>query len=339
MIPILPAADPLASHVQRLQLLDGWRASALTAPALWTEWQHFVVADGSRRLLVNFSLRVEEGRPVGRLLVLGATEAGWQGEVAPHPTTLRPGAVDSFFGPSSLRLGAEGYKIQLSTPAVEGYLHLEPIAAPLFVPGIRLDTQLRFHWLVVPRMVASGQLRVGRERWTLERVPAYHDHNWGRFSTSGNYAWEWGFLMPQAEEDPWSAIFLRVSDRARHRCRVQGLALWRDGTLFSSFRDGEIQTDARGIHLPDRVHLVPEQLSHELQSGGSMPRRFSMRASRGDDVLSLEVQPGALSRLLLPQDNGLTMVSEAASTGRLYGTVRGLSVELNGLGMLEVTDG
>jgi hypothetical protein len=339
LIPLLSAADPLASHVRRLQALDGWRASAQTAPPQWTEWQHVVVVDGSWRLLLNFSLRVEEGKAVTRLLAMATGPGGWSGEVRPEPAVLRPGAVDCYFGASSFRLGPEGYQVELRTPTVEGHLHLEPIAAPFFVPGIRLDQGLRFHWLAVPRLVATGQLRVGGQTRRLHRVPAYHDHNWGRFSTGGNYAWEWGFLMPEAEEDPWSVLFLRVSDRARHRCRVQGMALWRDGGLFSSFRDGEIQTEAQGIWQPERVYLIPEQLAHELGSGGSMPRRFLMHAARGDDVLNLEVQPGALSRLLLPQPDGLTMVNEAAATGKLYGTIRGEPVLWNGAGMLEVTDG
>ncbi|HNC97337.1 MAG TPA: hypothetical protein PKW90_14505, partial [Myxococcota bacterium] len=252
--------------------------------------------------------------------------------------TLRPGTVDCFFGRSSVRLTAEGYRIHLATQHISGELRLEPVSAPLYIPGVRLDAQHRFHWLSVPRMVASGHLRVGGRPWSLERVPAYHDHNWGAFSPRADYSWEWGFALPVQEEEPWSAVFMRVSDRARHRCRVQGLALWRDGRLFASFRDGELQSRAEGIHHPPDLHLLPDALAHTLSSGGSMPRSFHMSASRGQDHLDLEVRPGATSRILLPGGENTAMVSEALASVSLCGTIQERTVNFRGVGMLEVTD-
>jgi len=337
LIHLFPSADPLQSHIRRLQVLDGWRLSQTTSP--YTEWQHFVVLYGTMRLLLNFSLRVETTGTTYRLLALIGNQEGWSGDVIEVPAIIRRGAVDSLFGDSSIRLVGEGYRIHIATPWLHGDLLLEPQSAPLLIPGIRLDDTLKFHWLCVPRLVASGRIWMHGHLQTLERVPAYHDHNWGRFSLLGNFAWEWGFVLPEAEEDPWSAVFLRVSDRARHRCRVQGLALWRDGVLFASFRDGEVSTTTTGVLLPEHLHIVPPILSHRLNSGGSMPRLLSISASRDQDYITLEAKASTLSCILLPHDENISVLREASATIHLHGRLRGRSLNFNGLGMLEVVDG
>ena len=338
MIPWLPAADPLQERIRKLQHLDGWRGAPPRCPPQWTEWQHFVILDGNRGILLNFNLHSDTS-PVTRVLALSTDGHTWRGGVEEVAATLRAGTVDCFFGRSSVRLTAEGYRIHLATQHIEGELHLEPISSPLYIPGIRLDPHHRFHWLSVPRMVASGRLRVGGEPWSFERIPAYHDHNWGSFSPHADYSWEWGFALPVEEEQPWSAVFMRVSDRARHRCRVQGLALWRDGRLFASFRDAELQCRSEGIHHPPHSLVVPEALSHTVSTGGSMPQIFRMSASRGQDHLELELIPGATSRILLPSGENTAMLSEALASVTLCGIIQERTVNFRGIGMLEVTDG
>jgi len=105
LIHLFPSADPLQSHIRRLQVLDGWRLSQTTSP--YTEWQHFVVLYGTMRLLLNFSLRVETTGTTYRLLALIGNQEGWSGDVIEVPAIIRRGAVDSLFGDSSVRLVGE----------------------------------------------------------------------------------------------------------------------------------------------------------------------------------------------------------------------------------------
>lgn len=89
MIPWLPAADPLQERIRKLQHLDGWRGAPPRCPPQWTEWQHFVILDGTRGILLNFNLHAEEPAAT-RVLALSTDGHRWQGGIEAVEATFRP---------------------------------------------------------------------------------------------------------------------------------------------------------------------------------------------------------------------------------------------------------
>jgi hypothetical protein len=114
-------------------------------------------------------------------------------------------SVDVRLGPDSLREIRPGV-YRLKVRGVSGFaLHGSPATvsadlvirrtAPGFVAGpMRLGRGQYVGWTVAaPRAQATGTFRVGSRTVRVKNAPAYHDHNWGRFSLSGGRlaGWDW----------------------------------------------------------------------------------------------------------------------------------------------------
>ena len=102
-------------------------------------------------------------------------------------------------------------------------------------------------WLFVPRLRADGWLRIGGQEHRLEGELAYHDHNWGRFWWGDDFGWTWGTFLSQGPEDPWSLVFLRMTDRRRLRCLSQALYVWHHDEPAAIFRHAAVQTRSHGL--------------------------------------------------------------------------------------------
>ena len=113
--------------------------------------------------------------------------------------------VDVRMGPDSLREVRPGV-YRLKVRGRSGFaLHGRPSdvsadlvirrTAPGFVAGpMRLGGGQYVGWTVAaPRATATGTFRVGGRTVRVKNAPAYHDHNWGRFSLSGGRlaGWDW----------------------------------------------------------------------------------------------------------------------------------------------------
>ena len=113
--------------------------------------------------------------------------------------------VDVRMGPDSLREVRPGV-YRLKVRGRSGFaLHGRPSdvsadlvirrTAPGFVAGpMRLGNGQYVGWTVAaPRATATGTFRVGGRTVRVKDAPAYHDHNWGRFSLSGGRlaGWDW----------------------------------------------------------------------------------------------------------------------------------------------------
>ena len=113
--------------------------------------------------------------------------------------------VDVRMGPDSLREVRPGV-YRLKVRGRSGFaLHGRPSdvsadlvirrTAPGFVAGpMRLGGGQYVGWTVAaPRATATGTFRVGGRTVRVRNAPAYHDHNWGRFSLSGGRlaGWDW----------------------------------------------------------------------------------------------------------------------------------------------------
>lgn len=318
----------------RLERIDAVRHPGRD-PAGFKEWMHFCIYADGAQALVNFSqlYPTPAGPPRSRLTVIARDDA-WQGDVVsiePEAVTVTPGAVDLAFGPHGLRYHDGVYRVWASLPHLGFRIdaRLEPVTHPSLIQNVDVRDGPPINWLVVPRLRAAGTLWVRDRPYPLEGQLAYHDHNWGRFRWGRNFAWEWGYLLPSDPGCPWTAVFVRLSDRALTRVMMQGLFLWRDRNEVRMFRGRELAVTHRGLLRPSKVHKVPAVMAFIDPSGApGIPRELDVRAqSRGDHV-QLRFRGDDVSQVLVPNDDdlGTTVINEVAGELELEGTIRGEAV-------------
>lgn len=172
-----------------------------------TEWWFTGVIDpvSGEAFAASLGTRMASGPPAMAVLSL---PAGAGERTLGH---LRLGArasrqrVDVRMGPDSLRevspgvyrlrvRGRSGFALHGSTSDVSADLVIRR-TAPGFVAGpMSLGGGQYVGWTVAaPRATATGTFRVGGRTVRVKDAPAYHDHNWGRFSLSGGRlaGWDW----------------------------------------------------------------------------------------------------------------------------------------------------
>ncbi len=135
-----------------------------------------------------------------------------------------------------------GYRVLVDLPErdLRGELHLTPASRP-FVVNNQPVGEGRLSWLFVPRLQAHGWFHIDGRDHRLDGEVAYHDHNWGRFRWGDDFGWEWGSVLPASSEDPWSFVFMRMTDRRRLRALSQALYVWRHDEPAAMFRDAAVQ--------------------------------------------------------------------------------------------------
>jgi hypothetical protein len=302
------------------------------APARHKEWLHFCVFAPGLDLLVNFSVVDEADAPpveVGRLTLLVRTGDRWEGEVLTYPADqldARRGEVGLRLGPHAVWLEDGAYRMTVRSARLQLDLRLTPLALPSIVNNVATGDGPPIHWLVLPRNLASGRLRWDGVEHTLRQTPAYHDHNWGHFRWGADFAWEWGYALPQDPEDPWSLVFVRLSDRAHSRTRMQGLFVW-DGTREARvLRGPQLTVTHTGLLRPSQVTKVPPVMGllfPELSTG--VPASLHVHAEDRGDVIELEFTPSAVAQVIVPADHhlGATIIQELSGEVRVTGRVRG----------------
>lgn len=338
--------------ITRLDHLRG-APSRLGGPDGHKEWQHFLIHAPGLQLLVNFNL-VDDmwsrdagpREPVARMIALARTDR-WRGgadRFGPARVSARPGRIDMSMGASAMRFvdGRFHLDIQLRDRAIAAQLELEPRALPLVSNNQPLTPSRTLSWLVVPRLLARGRVQVDGREFILERAPAYHDHNWGRFLWGEDFTWEWASALPWDPACPWSLVYWRITDRRRAQARAQGLFLWRDAVHRRSFLDHELTVRSRGLRAraDARAELViPRVMGLLVRPGASdIPGRVELAARHGADRLELEFTPSDQVQLAIPSetaDDELTRVHEVGGRVRVHGRVRDEAVALEGPGVFE----
>lgn len=318
------------------------------------EWLHFVVHAGEVDLLVNFSL-VDDTRPQAhagteypRLVVL-VRAGSWDGDIElfePEEAWVRGGGIEIRYGPSSVRFDGEHYhiRVRMRRRPIEIDLRLRPTSLPALSNNIRLELDDRpINWMVLPRLAASGSARIEGETYHFHEVPAYHDHNWGHFFWGRDFAWEWGFSLPETPGVPWSAVFVRLSDRGQTRALTQGLFLWKREGHRRIFRAHEMVIAPRGLLRPERIFKLP-RIANLISPGSAadVPAELEARAEADGDWLQVRFVAEDLAQVCIPNDTddaGMTVINEVTGALQLRGEVRGEGVELVGRGMFEFVRG
>jgi hypothetical protein len=286
---------------------------------------------------------------VARLIALVAKPgaSGWVGAL--H--TFADGDVFARSGDVRLRLGGNHvdwrdgcFEIALDTSEVRGRLRLRPITLPTAASRVSFGSEHAIHWVVMPRLEASGWLRMGSgPPLALERAPAYHDHNWGHFRWGGDLAWEWGFAHPEDPRCAESAVFVRVSDGGRHRTLSQAALIWRGDALVRTFQDRELSMTLTGIHRGPRPLTLPRAASLLVPGAGSgVPARVEMQARGAGDSLRIAFETGTKARVAIPSEVdpfGLVVLNETSGTARVEGTTAGVGFAFDGPAMMEFVRG
>ena len=345
--------QPIDDLSHRLRTSDHWRRSPASAGgrAGHKEWTHFCVLGPGVDLLVNLSLMdgVQTGSGGGaevpRLAVLARDAKGWVGGVTrfdPADVAVAGGAIDCRFGRNRLRFVDGCYELEIDQPdhGVAASLRFEPLVTPAMTNSVPLGRGESVKWLVVPHLIAHGEVAIAGRRHSLVRAPAYHDHNWGTFRWGGDFSWEWAVVVPPTSAVPWTLVLTRLSDRAQHRVYSEGLLLWKGDTHWRTFRGDEVEFRAGGfLRRTDVLRVPPVMWLAAPGRALDVPRTFHARGRSGRDSLELELELEDVGQIAIPSDadaHSTTVLSEVLGHGRLSGTVRGEPVELDGRAIVEL---
>jgi hypothetical protein len=305
--------------------------AATARPEGFVEWHHFLVHAPDLRLLVNLSLTAEpigdRVRLVPRVIVLVWEAGRWAGAVdrfAPADLDISADLNTLVVAGNRVEVDPDGYRVVLDLPrrGLAGELRLTAPngARPVTVTNRPLGTG-RLNWLFVPLLHADGWF--GGHR--LDRAPAYHDHNWGRFRWGADFGWTWGTVLPAEVDDPWSLVFMRMTDRHRLRCRSAAVYLCHAGAPVAVYRDAKVRIRSVGLlgHPPDCT--LPPPMG--LVLGGvatDVPRSLEVEA--GDGELRAELTPRSHARLALPSavhPDRSVVLTEVAGPARVRAAGRG----------------
>jgi hypothetical protein len=344
MIRAQPGGRTLAAVLERS---DYWRRSPASAggPSGHKEWHYFCALGEDIDLIANLSLSDRRSLQAGApsviedacVILLARTADGrWHGDAeACDPTTVlvQAGRVNARFGASRVVLRDGVYRLDSCVRAhqVTASLELRPTARPALTRTVPLGLHEAMHWLVVPRLDASGEVRVGNAVFRLQGAPAYHDHNWGRFAWGGDFAWEWGVAL-SGRSDGWSLIYYRITDRARHKSLSQGVLLWHGDRHCRTFRDGDVSIHSSDLVVLGRCLRVPRIMSLAIPGTvADIPRRLEVAARGGNDRIEivLDLEDGA--QIGLPDESGdrMTLISECRGRLRASGRIRGAPVHVD----------
>lgn len=315
----------------------------------WKEWTHFVVVTPDVTLLANFSFAEErpvEGGPptLTARAILMVSDPTWDGDVErahPEDTELTPGAVGCRIGPHQLSWDGRAFRVRmrLTRRKVACDLRIVPITRPTATSRLPFSQRDRVQWLVFPRCLAWGDITVGDRTHRVEAASCYHDHNWGAFGWGEDFAWEWGFAVPDDPDNPWSLVFSRVTDARRHAARSTGLFLWRGSRYHRLFLEQQVRYAPRGSLALHRALKVPRVMGL-LRPGDALgvPAHLTVEARKGDDTLVCEATLSDGAQIVLPSEidpTGTQAINEIGGRLTVHGTVRGEPVHLTGPAVLE----
>jgi hypothetical protein len=297
---------------------------------------------------VNFSFvddvrpSAERWRQDARLTILMRAEH-WRGEVAgfdPEAVEARAGRVDVRLGPNRVSFADGEYRLAAGFRDGSGALdvRLRPVTMPSIVHNVHVGDGPPINWLVVPRLVAAGTVTVDGRDHAVDGALAYHDHNWGHFGWGRDFAWEWGYGLPDDASNPWSLVFVRLSNRGHTRAMMQGVFLWKAAREQRVFRDGDLQVAHEGLFRAARICKVPAPMAlvhPELATG--IPRRLHFRGVADGDRVDGTFTCEDVAQVIIPNDRdlGVTAINEVSGRLAVRAVVAGEEIEIDGRAIFE----
>ena len=337
-----------ASAARRVAMIadaDGWRgpAGAARPDAHHREWQHFVLFGPDGPLVFNLCL---EPDGTGRIITLHGAGGGggWRGHVATCAAPrLSPARIDADFGCAGMRFRADRYELWQHGDGVRFEASLLPASTPSLSHHIGFGRGARVSWCLVPRLFARGWLDLGGRRVHFDRVAAYHDHNWGSVGWGDDFAWDWGVAMPDDPGSPWTVVFTRMMDRARHRTTATSLFLLEDGDHLRYLRNDQVRFETDGVFEPPAACRIPPAAALLAPDRDrDVPRHLAFLGVRDDDRVAGELEPTSRAQILIPSDADVRRVvrmNEIAARARIAGRCAGRALGFEGTALVEVVRG
>lgn len=320
---------------------------ASARPDGFKEWQHFVVHGQGVRILINFSLNHEgfgadDARLTPRVIVI-AHDENWAGAIERFPGDAAGVSADLgelTIGDSRMTIRSDGYRVSINLPDnhIRGELHFRPTSQPFAVRNEPAGDG-RISWLFVPRLRAQGWLHIGDREYRFDDDLAYHDHNWGRFRWGDDFGWTWGTILPSRPDNPWSMVFVEITDRNWLHSVSRSLYVWHHDEPAGIFRHAAVQSRSNGrLRRPADCTLPPPMrllLDGEIPG---VPERIDIDAKRAGDTVHAEFQSRSYARLAQPSEVRLdrpTVLCETDGAVRASGTIMGEAFNFVGTGVFE----
>jgi hypothetical protein len=278
------------------------------------------------------------------LLVLARDTAGWHGGVDDVAdvagAVVRGGQLHAVLG--DLSIAGSGAEItlrgRLRDAPIELDLVLRAQTFPSLASGVSIGDGPPIHWLVVPRLLATGRVVIAGLAYALDGAPAYHDHNWGFFSHR-DFAWQWGH---DGGTGPHSVVLARLLDGAHATAYMQALLIWRGARQVRVFRGDELRVEPEGFLRPERPFTVPRAAALLVERlATEVPRRLHIAATADGDALDGAFEARSLARIVVPHDDSLatTAIHEVEGQLRLTGTLHGASFAVDAPAIFEFLRG
>lgn len=309
------------------------------------EWLHVAVHGPTAEIVLNLNVFEDgdpwlpPGVPVGRTLWLAAVDGAVRGDVHRGARVeAKEGHLSLAIDGDAITLADGALRVRAARPGFAVDLRLVPAVRPALAPRIPFDTADRVQWFLVPRLHATGTATIDGVVHAFADSPAYHDHNWGRFAWGADFAWEWGYLLPEAPEEPVCLVFARLLDRRQHRVRSAGCFVWWGADNVRSFQDAEVGFAPTGRFtgpLPP-VPGVMGLISPDRRA--DVPARLQVTAAGSGDAVSVDFTPARGGRILIPDESdpfGVTALHEVFGAGRADGEIGGRRFSFAGRGAFE----
>ncbi len=262
---VLPTRQQLYDELDRFHVPP-------RADSTWGEWHYFNFVTGPDEwwyvtYLVGGAL--PHGKWGGRMLVTHRRPDGkydrYTAEAPPGRVTFDTTRADLTIGESYVRQRDGIYELRVRARGRAGSARLELALRPgpnRYFPPVELREEELLSGYVVPALsaTAEGRICTGAGCRRVERVTAYHDHNWGVWR---DVTWEWG-----------------AAGGARF------------GLLYGGVYGPAATTSPFFLTLVDslgvRQVLRFGRIDYRLE-GSALPRRFTLTAARDADTVHLDV--------------------------------------------------
>jgi hypothetical protein len=326
------------------ELPDANRARRLWQQPTEQEWYHFIILDRAFSLIVNFSLSAPQhaGQPGPLLRISCMVHQGgqWRGTVLTTEATHIDELGVGISSPHGHIRGSERTELKLDIPELD--LHLDTVLVSQTAAASTSEKTLgaggQLNWIARPHLRANGDCRIGGQSRKLVDVPAYQDHNWGRFDWGGNFSWDWIVLLPHERRHP-SLVYSGISDGAVTKSQHQGMMLCGEKPGIRVFQADELSVSRSGhLYQPNPVR-VPAALGLAVPGQQScMARQYHLEGRSRSDFLNVECVPGEPMQLLVPgsgDNQSLTIISEATGSAEVHGRINGQKLEFEATCVIE----
>jgi hypothetical protein len=306
------------------------------------EWYHFNILDPNQGIdvIFNFSLAGDvsrAGAAQADVIALCHLETGgWFGAIDTYDAAAAQ--VDSHrllieLGPNRLTFSDRAYHVtcQLRDGSFVLNARLPPRAEPMLIWNDTPVGSGSLNWLIVPDLEASGHLTVANATKSLDRVGAYHDHNWGHWKWGEDFGWDWGFATsprPAPEAPSLTVVFGRTASRNGDAIYEQTIAIWNHAELVKLFTRRQVRARRGGRYLGDIPRLPGPAglISHGRVL--NVPAHYSVSARDEPDWLDIEYRIDCALQISVPTDFGFGLVelNETFGTAQIRGEIGGLPV-------------